>query len=197
GHPRLPEGPLLPAAPSIPTHRLLGANPTRQTCAGNDERTPTLRPRPLDRPHPPHHRRRHAVRLDLDRTMAVGPHRSLPPPRRPRRRRLLHQGRQGTAVTRRPPRVCTRCRQTVPAGQPCPTYAPQLDREADARRGSAHARGYNRLHRGRFRVAVLRRDPVCTCNTACRESGVVVHEPGDCDQVSTVADHWPLTKKEL
>src|SRR5690606_10129372 len=68
GHPRLPEGPLLPAAPSIPTHRLLGANPTRQTCAGNDERTPTLRPRPLDRPHPPHHRRRHAVRLDLDRT---------------------------------------------------------------------------------------------------------------------------------
>src|SRR5690606_33338708 len=138
GHPRLPEGPLLPAAPSIPTHRLLGANPTRQTCAGNDERTPTLRPRPLDRPHPPHHRRRHAVRLDLDRTMAVGPHRSLPPPRRPRRRRLLHQGRQGTAVTRRPPRVCTRCRQTVPAGQPCPTCAPQLDREADARRGSAH-----------------------------------------------------------
>lgn len=100
-------------------------------------------------------------------------------------------------MTRRPPRVCTRCRQTVPAGQPCPTCAPQLEREADARRGSAHARGYNRLHRGRFRVAVLRRDPVCTCNTACRESGVVVHEPGDCDQVSTVADHWPLTKKEL
>lgn len=82
----------------------------------------------------------------------------------------------------RPPRVCSRCRDRVPAGQPCPNCAPIVERESDRRRGSAHARGYGHLHRTRFRVAVLRRDPVCV---VCL------------DEVATIADHYPKTLKQL
>lgn len=96
----------------------------------------------------------------------------------------------------RPPRVCTGCRKTIPPG-PCPDCTPRGIREGDRARGSAHHRGYGRRHRGRFRSAVLARDPVCTCDLSCVSGGVLLHEPGDCDQLSTVADHHPLTKRQL
>ena len=55
-------------------------------------------------------------------------------------------------------------------------------REAEQARGSASRRGYGRTHENRFRKAVLDRDPVCRlCGKAA----------------STVADHWPLSRREL
>jgi 5-methylcytosine-specific restriction protein A len=97
----------------------------------------------------------------------------------------------------RPPRVCSGCREVVPPG-PCPGCTPRGRQETDRVRGSSHRRGYGRLHRGRFRPAVLARDPVCTCGQTCRTPhGQLLHEAGDCDELSTVADHYPLTKREL
>jgi 5-methylcytosine-specific restriction protein A len=70
----------------------------------------------------------------------------------------------------------------VPSGQPCPQCAPELERQSDRRRGTSTERGYGHLHRTRFRTAVLRRDPVCV---VC------------CDDLSTVADHYPKTLRQL
>lgn len=53
--------------------------------------------------------------------------------------------------------------------------------EADLRRGTARQRGYDRNHE-RFRRRVLKRDRVCQ---RCREAP------------STVADHYPLSRREL
>ena len=55
-------------------------------------------------------------------------------------------------------------------------------RQAEQARGSASQRGYGRTHENRFRKGVLARDPVCRL----------------CGQAhSTVADHWPLSRREL
>ncbi|ONI87415.1 hypothetical protein ALI22I_23325 [Saccharothrix sp. ALI-22-I] len=57
---------------------------------------------------------------------------------------------------------------------------------------SAH-RGYTGAHRSRFRPAVLARDRVCRCDRdQCPR-----HPHRLCDRPSTVADHWPLTRREL
>jgi 5-methylcytosine-specific restriction enzyme A len=57
---------------------------------------------------------------------------------------------------------------------------------AEAQRGTARHRGYGKRHRNRFRDAVLARDINCTL---CRDNGLWV--------TATVADHWPLSRKEL
>lgn len=55
-------------------------------------------------------------------------------------------------------------------------------RAADQARGTATERGYGVAHRA-FRRAVLRRDPIC----------VIL----GCFQFATVADHYPLSLREL
>jgi 5-methylcytosine-specific restriction protein A len=59
-------------------------------------------------------------------------------------------------------------------------------RTAERRRGSSSARGYGKRHRVKFRTAVLERDICCVL---CRERGAWV--------LATVADHWPLSRREL
>lgn len=55
-------------------------------------------------------------------------------------------------------------------------------RDADRARGTAQQRGYGQQHRSRFRSGVLDKHPTCVL----------------CDaQPSTVADHWPLDRREL
>ncbi|HEX5994454.1 MAG TPA: hypothetical protein VFY84_04870 [Jiangellales bacterium] len=78
------------------------------------------------------------------------------------------------------------CWQLVPHGR-CDTHR----REAEQRRGTRQQRGYGQGHDRRFRPAVLRRDPLCVCTD---QHGT--HGP-QCLRPSTVADHWPLSKREL
>ena len=60
----------------------------------------------------------------------------------------------------------------------CPAHS----KAADKARGTAAQRGYGREHRTRFREGVLAREPICVlCLSAS----------------STVADHYPLDKREL
>jgi len=72
----------------------------------------------------------------------------------------------------------------------CPTIYPDGEgsrcaahrKEADRARGTAHERGYTSPGHQAFRAAVLHRDPICVeCN----------------NRFSTVADHYPLSRKEL
>jgi 5-methylcytosine-specific restriction protein A len=69
----------------------------------------------------------------------------------------------------------------------CPTLTTggrcaEHQRQAEQIRGSATSRGYGNGH-SRFRQLVLRRDPVC-----------VIPE---CTAPSTVADHYPLSRRDL
>lgn len=90
-----------------------------------------------------------------------------------------------------PPRACPRCHQ--PATGRCPCRQPQRT-TAERERGSAHARGYGRRHQLRFRAPILRRDIYCTCtDPTCRTH----RDRTTCTALSTVADHWPLTRREL
>ncbi len=75
-------------------------------------------------------------------------------------------------------KVCStpRCPTLVTAGR-----CPKCEAEAEARRGSASQRGYTSAGHRRFRTAVLRRDPLCVL----------------CQAPSTVADHHPLSRREL
>ena len=57
--------------------------------------------------------------------------------------------------------------------------------EADQQRGNFRQRGYRRGH-DRFRRGVLERDINCVL---CRDNGQWV--------TATVADHWPLSRREL
>jgi 5-methylcytosine-specific restriction protein A len=73
----------------------------------------------------------------------------------------------------------------------CPAIYPTTEgsrcaahrRAADRARGTARDRGYNTRGHQAFRAGVLTRDPVCVI-------------PG-CINFSTVADHYPLSRKEL
>jgi 5-methylcytosine-specific restriction protein A len=59
---------------------------------------------------------------------------------------------------------------------------PSCTARADRLRGTASDRGYTSRGHKRFRVVVLRRDPICKV----------------CDlEPSTVADHYPLSRKQL
>lgn len=78
------------------------------------------------------------------------------------------------------------CPNLVEAGR-CPTCTEQ----ADQQRGTATQRGYGQAHRTRFRPGVLRRDPLCVCTELAHGHG----QP--CGAISTIADHWPRSKREL
>jgi 5-methylcytosine-specific restriction protein A len=56
------------------------------------------------------------------------------------------------------------------------------ERQAEQRRGTPAQRGYGMAHRKRFREGVLAKHPYCQ---VCRRAR------------STVADHYPLSKREL
>lgn len=61
----------------------------------------------------------------------------------------------------RPPRICPRCRRTVPAG-PCPHCAPASRRKWDSGRGGGWARGYDAAWQA-TRAAYLATHPYCEC----------------------------------
>lgn len=63
--------------------------------------------------------------------------------------------------------------------------------KAEQQRGTARQRGYDGRHDRLFRTRVLRRDPLCVCTDDDHDHGA------QCLRVSTVADHWPLSRREL
>ena len=71
----------------------------------------------------------------------------------------------------------------------CPTHA----RQAEQERGSAADRGYLGKGHKRFRQTVLKRDPICKCDRPDH----AWHAPTRCLHISHVADHFPLSRKEL
>ena len=93
-------------------------------------------------------------------------------------------------------KVCSTpgCPELVPAGR-SRCYA--CARQADRARGTARQRGYGREHARRFRKAVLAANPLCTCRTPHGEPGTLGHHGGECLRPSTVADHYPRSKREL
>jgi 5-methylcytosine-specific restriction protein A len=77
-------------------------------------------------------------------------------------------------------------------GAKCERHAIARERESDAARGTAAARGYNSRRWVGTRKTVLRRDPICRC-----DAGDHGHEPFQCMRISSVADHFPRSRKEL
>ena len=75
-------------------------------------------------------------------------------------------------------RVCSvaGCPQLTDGGR-CADHT----RAADKARGTSKERGYATPGHRRFRRLVLKRDPTCVL----------------CGQVATVADHWPLSRRDL
>jgi len=69
------------------------------------------------------------------------------------------------------------------------------NRQAENARGTTGDRGYSTPGHRKFRKAVLRRDPFCKCEGEdCHPEDP---ETGACLRVSTVADHWPKSRKQL
>lgn len=78
----------------------------------------------------------------------------------------------------------------------CPTLTrssrcDEHEAQAEQKRGSARQRGYDRQHQQRFRTGVLGKNPLCVC-----EDQAHGHGP-QCLAPSTVADHHPLSRREL
>lgn len=89
-------------------------------------------------------------------------------------------------ILQSPPRPCSTCRQPTYRAGKCERHY----RQAEHRRGSSHRRGYGPDHRDRFRSTVLSpysRHPL--------HSDVCVID--DCTAASTVADHYPRTRRQL
>jgi 5-methylcytosine-specific restriction enzyme A len=82
----------------------------------------------------------------------------------------------------RPPRPCRKCGQPATAGGLCERHKAQQRAHIDDQRGTARQRGYDETHSRRFRQSVLDRDG-WTCAV--------------CGDEATVADHHPLTRREL
>ncbi|RZT87474.1 5-methylcytosine-specific restriction protein A [Pseudonocardia sediminis] len=79
-------------------------------------------------------------------------------------------------------RVCSTpgCPDLHSLGGKCPACR----RTADQARGTPAQRGYDHEHRTRFRPGVLAKHPTCQW-------------PEGCIEPSTVADHWPLSRRDL
>ena len=91
--------------------------------------------------------------------------------------------------TRRAPCPTPGC-EGVTAGGQCE----DCKADAQAQRGTSSTRGYSGPgHRLRFRRVVLDRDPTCTCPVRTHRH----HAGRPCFNVSTVADHHPLSRKQL
>ncbi len=91
---------------------------------------------------------------------------------------------------------CLRC--PAHEGYGCPTLVPHGQSRCEActttatrARGTSRQRGYDGAHERRFRKPVLRRDPLCTCETAGHG------HTGQCLAPSTVADHYPRSRRDL
>ena len=81
-----------------------------------------------------------------------------------------------------------RCPELVPIGTGrCDGCVAQ----AEQQRGTARQRGYDAKHERTFRAKVLRRDPLCVCEDQDHDHG------RQCLRASTVADHHPLSRREL
>lgn len=91
-------------------------------------------------------------------------------------------------MARRALKTCstTGCPELVARGR-CSTH----EQQADRRRGTRQQRGYGKAHTNRFRPGVLRRDPLCVCADTAHGHGP------QCLTPSTVADHYPLSRREL
>lgn len=76
---------------------------------------------------------------------------------------------------------------TITTGGRCDTH----QRDADLARGTATQRGYTSRGHQRFRRTVLRRDPACVCTDMNHG------HPALCGARSTVADHWPRSRRQL
>ena len=85
-------------------------------------------------------------------------------------------------------RVCStpRCPEVTTGGR-CPAHRAQ----AEQARGTAAQRGYGNRHREAFRAAVLTRQSLCVCTDQAHGHGP------RCLRPSTVADHHPLSVREL
>lgn len=79
------------------------------------------------------------------------------------------------------------CPEVTPPGQ---GRCQDCKAEAEQRRGTAKQRGYGKAHRSRFREGVLARDCYCVCRGCDSHAGL-------CAKPSTVADHHPLSRREL
>ena len=80
----------------------------------------------------------------------------------------------------------------------CPTLTANSrcddhERDADRARGTASQRGYTSKGHQAFREAVLTRDPLCQCPDACTHH----LSSSECLALSTVADHWPRSRRDL
>lgn len=87
-------------------------------------------------------------------------------------------------------KVCStpNCPELVDPGvSRCPTCSST----AEHARGTRQQRGYGREHDTRFRRNVLLRDPLCVCEEQAHGHST------PCLAQSTVADHWPLSKRDL
>jgi len=96
----------------------------------------------------------------------------------------------------RKPCSCTRCPAHDTYG--CPndvghgtSRCPACTTQAERRRGTARQRGYDHRHETRFRPKVLEADPLCVCTELGHG------HRGVCGLPSTVADHYPLSRREL
>lgn len=87
-------------------------------------------------------------------------------------------------------RACAKpgCGELIPAGE---GRCPGCKAEANRARGTTAQRGYSGQHASRFRPGVLRRDPICVC------PGCAGHPEAGCPATATVADHFPLSRREL
>lgn len=74
----------------------------------------------------------------------------------------------------------------LPGTSRCVSCQSTIDRDYDARRPTASARGYTSRGHRRFRRRVLARDRLCVI---CAAAGRLT--------VATVADHWPLGRDVL
>lgn len=89
-------------------------------------------------------------------------------------------------------KVCStdRCPVLLPAGQS--GKCDGCKAEAEARRGTAGERGYDRQHRAGFRRRVLVRDPLCVCTDTGHK-----HHGAQCLAPSRHADHHPVDRRTL
>lgn len=78
------------------------------------------------------------------------------------------------------------CPELVESGR-----CPDCQGKAEARRGTARQRGYDRKHERSFRTKVLTNNPLCVCTDTDHDHGA------QCLRPSTVADHHPLSRREL
>lgn len=81
------------------------------------------------------------------------------------------------------------CPETTTTGGACDTHRS----EAERARGSAAARGYDHQHREQFRNAVLRKDPLCVCDSEHRRG----HGTRTCGEPSLHADHHPRSRRQI